>query len=83
MLNHPTLDQLQSMQLTGLAQACEEQLQRTDLNDLSCDDRLAFRVEREHAVRSNRQLTYRRRRAQLKLNATVEDIDPSRTPRPR
>ena len=80
MLNHPTLDQLKSMKLTGMAQAFEEQLQRTDLNDLSFDDRLAFLVEREHAVRSNRQLTYRLRRAQLKLNATVEDID-HRAPR--
>ena len=80
MLDHPTLDQLQSRKLTGLAQAFEEQLQRTDLNDLSFDDRLAFRVEREHAVRSNRQRTYRLRRAQLKLNATVEDID-HRAPR--
>ncbi len=80
MLNHPTLDQLKSRKLTGMAQAFEEQLQRTDLNDLSFDDRLAFLVEREHAVRSHRQLTYRRRRAQLKLNTTVEDID-HRAPR--
>ena len=55
-----------------MAQAFEEQLQRADLSDLSFDDRFAFLVEREHAVRSNRQLTYRLRRAQLKLNATVE-----------
>lgn len=75
MLNHPTLDQLKSMKLTGMAQAFEEQLQCTDVNDLSFDDRLAFLVEREHAARANRQLTYRLRRAQLKLNATVEDLD--------
>ena len=52
-----------------MAQAFEEQLQRTDLNDLSFDDRLAFLVEREHAVRSiyrkikNRFLVVRRVRA--------------------
>ncbi len=75
MLNHPTLDQLKSMKLSGMAQAFEEQLQRADLSDLSFDDRLSFLVEREHTVRANRQLTYRLRRAQLKLNATVEDLD--------
>ncbi len=75
MLNHPTLDQLKSMKLSGMAQAFEEQLQRADLSDCSFDDRLSFLVEREHTVRANRQLTYRLRRAQLKLNATVEDLD--------
>ena len=75
MLNHPTLDQLKAMKLIGMAQAFEEQLQQPDLNALSFDDRLACLVEREHALRSNRKLTYRLRRAQLKLNATLEDID--------
>jgi len=75
MLNHPTLDQLKAMKLHGMAEAFEEQLQRTDRDELSFDDRLAFLVEREHALRTNRQLTYRLRRAQLKLNATVEDFD--------
>lgn len=80
MLDHPTLDQLKAMKLTGMAQAFEEQLQRTDDNDLSFEDRLAFLVEREHSVRANRQLTYRLRRAQLKLNASIEDLD-QHTPR--
>ncbi len=34
MLNHPTLDQLKGMKLSGMAQAFEEQLQRNDLSDL-------------------------------------------------
>ncbi len=75
MLNHPTLDQLKAMKLHGMAEAFEEQLQRADRDELAFDDRLAFLVEREHALRANRQLTYRLRRAQLKLNATVEDFD--------
>ena len=80
MLNHPTLDQLKAMKLSGMAQAFEEQLQRADYNDVTFDDRLAFLVEREHNVRANRQLTYRLRRAQLKLNASIEDLD-QHTPR--
>jgi hypothetical protein len=87
MLNHPTLDQLKEMKLSGMALDCmdagvrakqearadafEEQLQRADYNDLSFDERLGFLVEREHSVRANRQLTYRLRRAQLKLNASI------------
>ena len=42
---------------------------------LSFDDRLAFLVEREHTLRANRQLTNRLRRAKLKLQATLEDLD--------
>ena len=80
MLNHPTLDQLKAMKLSGMALAFEEQLQRADYNDLSFDERLGFLVEREHSVRANRQLTYRLRRAQLKLNASIEDLD-QRAPR--
>jgi DNA replication protein DnaC len=80
MLNHPTLDQLKEMKLSGMALAFEEQLQRADYNDLSFDERLGFLVEREHSVRANRQLTYRLRRAQLKLNASIEDLD-QRIPR--
>jgi DNA replication protein DnaC len=80
MLNHPTLDQLKEMKLSGMALAFEEQLQRADYNDLSFDERLGFLVEREHSVRANRQLTYRLRRAQLKLNATIENLD-QRVPR--
>ena len=75
MLNHPTLDQLKTMKLTGMAQAFEEQLQHTDHDALSFEERLAFLVEREHTLRTNRQLTNRLRRAQLKLAATLEDLD--------
>ncbi|MFT4584795.1 MAG: DNA replication protein DnaC [Gammaproteobacteria bacterium] len=80
MLNHPTLDQLKEMKLSGMALAFEEQLQRADYNDLSFNERLGFLVEREHSVRANRQLTYRLRRAQLKLHASIEDLD-QRVPR--
>ena len=38
MLNHPTLDQLKTMKLNGMAQAFEEQLQLTDHHDLSFEE---------------------------------------------
>ena len=75
MLNHPTLDQLKTMRLTGMAQAFEEQLHDSNVDALSFDDRLAFLVEREHTLRANRQLANRLRRAKLKLQATLEDLD--------
>ena len=75
MLNHPTLDQLKTMRLHGMAQAFEEQLHHSNADALSFDDRLAFLVEREHTLRANRQLTNRLRRAKLKLQATLEDLD--------
>ena len=63
------------MKLTGMAQAFEEQLQLTDHDALSFEERLAFLVEREYTLRSNRQLANRLRRAHLKLQATFEDLD--------
>ena len=63
------------MRLHGMAQAFEEQLHHSNADALSFDDRLAFRVEREHTLRANRQLTNRLRRAKLKLQATLEDLD--------
>jgi DNA replication protein DnaC len=75
MLNHPTLDQLKAMRLTGMAQAFEEQLHDTQAETLRFDERLALLVDREHTLRTNRQLANRLRRAKLKLQATLEDLD--------
>jgi len=47
---------------------------------LTFDERFGFIVDREHTERHNRRLQTRLRKAKLRLNATLEDID-YRTPR--
>ena len=76
MLIHPTLDQLRKLRLEGMAKALEEQLQTSDIDDLSFENRLALLVDREVTERNNRRQQSRLRKAKLRQkNACVEDID--------
>jgi DNA replication protein DnaC len=80
MLNHPTLEKLRSLKLTGMLHAFEEQLQMSDIAELSFEERLGLLADRESTTRENRRQQTRLRQAKLKVNAAVEDID-FRTPR--
>ena len=76
MLIHPTLDQLRTLRLDGMAKALEEQLQMNDIEDLPFEDRLALLIDRETTERASRRLRTRLRQAKLRQgNACVEDID--------
>ncbi len=75
MLNHPTMEQLKSLRLSGMAQALEEQWEMQDINSLSFEERLGLLVERETVVRETRRLQTRLRKAKLRQSASVEDLD--------
>lgn len=76
MLVHPTLDQLHLLRLEGMAKALEEQLQRTDIDDMPFESRLALLIDREATERDSRRLKTRLRKAKLRQNnACVEDVD--------
>ena len=75
MLIHPTLDQLRTLRLTGMAKALEEQLQMADCDSLTFEQRLGLMVDREIIERQNRNLKTRLRKAGLRQSASVEDID--------
>jgi DNA replication protein DnaC len=75
MLTHPTLDKLQALKFTGMATALAEQMQMPDIEELSFEERLGLLVDRETTERDNRRLSSRLRRAKLKHNAALEDID--------
>ena len=75
MLNHPTLDKLVALKLTGMAKALSEQMDLPESQALSFEERLGLLVDREMTVRSNRRLTTRLRQAKLRLSACVEDSD--------
>jgi len=75
MLMHAKLDQLAELKLHGMAKAFEEQLSMADVSELSFEERLGLLVEREATERASRQLTARLRRAKLREQAAIEDID--------
>jgi len=75
MLLHPTLEKLTAMRFHGMAAALQEQLEMNDLDDLSFEERLGLLIDREAALRDTRKLTTRLRKAKLRQNATIEDID--------
>ncbi|NIP87818.1 MAG: ATP-binding protein [Gammaproteobacteria bacterium] len=75
MLNHPTLDKLQAMKLTGMATALIEQANTADIEALDFEARLGLLVDREMTYRDSRRLTSRLRRAKLRHNACIEDIN--------
>ena len=75
MLTHPTADKLQQMKLYGMLTALEEQMQMADIEKLTFEDRLALLVDREMTARENRRLKTRLRKAKLRENACIEDVD--------
>ena len=75
MLIHPTLDQLKSLRLTGMAKALQEQLQMPDLDSLSFEQRIGLLVDREITERENHRLSSRLKKARLRQSAAIEDVD--------
>lgn len=75
MLTHPTLDKLQQLRLTGMAQAYAQQLSLPDIESLSADERLGLLVDCELTARDSRRMTTRLRRAKLRHQGVMEDID--------
>ena len=75
MLTHPTVDKLLQLRCAEMAKALAEQLDAPEVEALSFEERLGLLVDRELTERHSRQLTNRLRRARLKHQACIEDID--------
>lgn len=75
MLNHQTMEKLTALRLEGMAQALEEQRRQADICQLDFEERFALLVERQWLWRENRALAARLHHAQLKVAASLEDID--------
>jgi len=75
MLMHPILDKLQTLRFFGMLTALDEQMKMPDIENLSFEDRLGLLVDREIADRQNRRFNTRLRKAKLRQNASIEDID--------
>ena len=61
MLTHPTLDKLQALKFTGMAEALAEQMNMPDIDTLSFEERLGLLIDREVTARENRRLSSRLR----------------------
>ncbi len=75
MLTHPTLEKLQALKFKGMVKALTEQLQISDIQELSFEERLGLLVDREMTERENTRLQTRLRKAKLRQSACIEDID--------
>src|SRR3990172_8607860 len=75
MLTHPTHDRLVAIGLAGMAKALEEQRRQPDVEALSFEERLGLLVDREAIERENKRLVTRLKFANLRQNATIEDLN--------
>ncbi len=75
MLTHPTLQKLQALRLRGMTAALEEQLQMPEIDKMPFIERLGLLVDREEIDRADRRLKRRLKRAKLRQQASMEDID--------
>jgi DNA replication protein DnaC len=80
MLNKQTINKLQELRLTGMAEAFAEQLNQPDMDSLSFAERFGLIVDRQWTWQENNRMDRYLKNARLKLNACVEDID-YKTPR--
>jgi len=75
MLTHPTIDKLETLRLSGMVGALREQWKTPETNQLSFEERLGLLTDREVDLRETRRMQSRLKKAKLRQNASMEDID--------
>jgi DNA replication protein DnaC len=75
MLLHPTLEKLTAMRFTGMAAALQEQMESNAYDEMSFTERFALLLDREQAVRQTKAMKARLRKAKLRQDGSIEDID--------
>lgn len=75
MLLHPTLEKLTTLRFTGMAAALNDQMRMNAPEDLGFEERLGILLDREMAVRQTRAMNTRLRKARLRQDGCIEDID--------
>jgi len=69
------MERLRELKLTGMVRALEEQTASLGYEDMGFEERLGLLVDREAIERGNRRLKTRLRKAKLRQQACMEDID--------
>lgn len=75
MLTEQTLDKMNAMKLSGMADALKQQLGSGEHARLSFEERLGLLIDSEWTAREQRKLTKRLRSAKLRYAASLEDVD--------
>ncbi len=75
MLNHPTLEKLQTLRLSGMLKALNDQQQMPEIDSIGFEERLGLLIDREMTERENRRLGTRLKKAKLRHSCCVEDLD--------
>jgi DNA replication protein DnaC len=75
MLNQTTIDKMQGMKMSAMADAFQKQLSSKEAAALSFEDRLGMLVDIEWTSREQRKLGRRLKAARLRYQASIEDID--------
>jgi len=74
-MNQQSIEKLYQMRLNTMAEAFREQMKSISMMDLSFEERFAMCVDSEWTFRENRKLKNRLKKAHIKHDAAVEDID--------
>jgi DNA replication protein DnaC len=75
MLAHATVDKLSALRLPAMAEAFQRQLGNPEFAELAFEDRVGLLVDAEWTHREQRKLRRRLRQANLRRQASLEDID--------
>lgn len=75
MLDQATLEKMQAMRMSAMAEAFERQLTSPQFAELSFEERLGMLVDTEWTAREQRKLSRRLKGAKLRYPASLEDID--------
>lgn len=75
MLTQATIDRMNAMKLTSLAEAFHRQLASTEFSTLAFEERVGIMIDAEYAAREQRKLTRRLQCARLRQPASLEDVD--------
>lgn len=75
MLIEQTLEKMNVMKLSGMAEGLRQQLGSAEHVKLAFDDRLGLLVDAEWVAREQRKLAKRLRAAKLRYPASIEDVD--------
>jgi len=75
MLTEQTLDKMNAMKLSGMADALKQQMGSAEHGKLSFEERLGLIIDHEWTTREQRKLSKRLRSAKLRYPASLEDID--------
>ncbi len=75
MLTQQTLEKMNAMKLSGMAEAFQQQLGSSECTRLSFDERLGLLVDSEWTAREQRKLKRRLRSAKMRYAASIEDVD--------